>query len=81
VGARYRRAVEGLRIEEQARRALVPRHQDWHGFYSTELSMQSYSQWCEQHRPLAKAGDQLGSFFGFASVSVRSEMRRAINKG
>jgi hypothetical protein len=27
------------------------------GFYSTELSMQSYSQWCEQHRPLAKAGD------------------------
>ena len=25
VGARYRRAVEGLRIEEQARRALVPR--------------------------------------------------------
>jgi hypothetical protein len=43
--------------------------------------MQSYSQWCEQHRPSAKAGDQLGSFFGFALVNVWSEMRRATNKG
>lgn len=36
----------------------------WHGFYSTELLVRSYQQWCEENRPFdRKSREQLGRFF------------------
>ena len=43
----------------------APWFNDWHDFYSTELLMRSYQQWCEENRPIYDRcpREQLGAFF------------------
>ena len=42
----------------------APWFRDWHEFYTTELLMNSYLQWCAENRPFdRKTLTQLGSFF------------------
>jgi Family of unknown function (DUF5906) len=42
----------------------TPWFTDWHDFYTTELLMRSYSQWCDETRPYdRKTREQLGTFF------------------
>ena len=42
----------------------APWFTDWHDFYTTELLMRSYLQWCDETRPYdRKSREQLGAFF------------------
>jgi hypothetical protein len=42
----------------------APWFRDWHDFYTTELLMRSYLQWCDENRPFErKSREQLGIFF------------------
>lgn len=42
----------------------APWFTDWHDFYSTELLMRSYQQWCDENRPFDRwPREQLGAFF------------------
>jgi hypothetical protein len=42
----------------------APWFAEWHEFYTTELLMNSYLQWCDANRPLDRKNQlQLGSFF------------------
>ena len=41
----------------------APWFTDWHDFYSTELLMRSYQQWCDENRPYDRyPREQLGAF-------------------
>ena len=53
----------------------APWFTDWHDFYSTELLMRSYQQWCDENRPYDRnTREQLGAFL-YRALSRRNRPR------